>query len=189
MLIRLLRTHLRPYSRQLWLVVVLQTVGTMAALYLPSLNADIIDQGIAKGDTPYILGAGGWMLLVTLVQIVCSIAAVWYGARTAMSFGRDVRASVFHQVGGFSAREVNRFGAPSLITRNTNDVQQVQMLVLMSCTMLVSAPIMCVGGVIMALREDVGLSWLMVVSVPVLIVAIGLVIIRMVPKFRLMQVR
>jgi ATP-binding cassette subfamily B protein len=189
MLIRLLRTHLRPYSRQLWLVVVLQTVGTMAALYLPSLNADIIDQGIAKGDTPYILGAGGWMLLVTLVQIVCSIAAVWYGARTAMSFGRDVRAAVFHRVGGFSAREVNRFGAPSLITRNTNDVQQVQMLVLMSCTMLVSAPIMCVGGVIMALREDVGLSWLMVVSVPVLIVAIGLVIIRMVPKFRLMQVR
>ncbi|MCW2722989.1 ABC transporter ATP-binding protein [Pseudonocardia sp.] len=189
MLIRLLRTHLRPYARQLWLVVVLQTVGTMAALYLPSLNADIIDQGIAKGDTPYILGAGGWMLLVTLVQIVCSIAAVWYGARTAMSFGRDVRAAVFHRVGGFSAREVNRFGAPSLITRNTNDVQQVQMLVLMSCTMLVSAPIMCVGGVIMALREDVGLSWLMVVSVPVLIVAIGLVIIRMVPKFRLMQVR
>ena len=189
MLIRLLRTHLRPYSRQLWAVVALQLVGTMAALYLPSLNADIIDEGIAKGDTPYILGAGGWMLAVTLLQIVCSIAAVWFGARTAMGFGRDVRSSVFHQVGRFSAREVNRFGAPSLITRNTNDVQQVQMLVLMSCTMLVAAPIMCVGGVIMALQEDVGLSWLMGVSVPVLIVAIGLVIIRMVPKFRLMQIR
>ncbi|MBN9097534.1 MAG: ABC transporter ATP-binding protein [Pseudonocardia sp.] len=189
MLIRLLRTHLRRYSRQLWAVVALQLVGTMAALYLPSLNAGIIDEGIAKGDTPYILGAGGWMLVVTLLQIVCSVAAVWFGARTAMGFGRDVRSSVFHQVGRFSAREVNRFGAPSLITRNTNDVQQVQMLVLMSCTMLVSAPIMCVGGVIMALQEDVGLSWLMGVSVPVLVVAIGLVIIRMVPKFRLMQVR
>jgi len=170
-------------------VVALQLVGTMAALYLPSLNADIIDQGIARGDTPYILGAGGWMLAVTLLQIVCSIAAVWFGARTAMGFGRDVRSSVFHRVGGFSAREVNRFGAPSLITRNTNDVQQVQMLVLMSCTMLVAAPIMCVGGVIMALREDAGLAWLLGVSVPVLVIAIGLVIVRMVPKFRLMQTR
>jgi len=189
MLIRLLRSHLRPYSRLLWAVVALQLVGTMAALYLPSLNADIIDQGIAKGDTPYILGAGGWMLAVTFLQIVCSIAAVWFGARTAMGFGRDVRSSVFHRVGGFSAREVNHFGAPSLITRNTNDVQQVQMLVLMSCTMLVSAPIMCVGGVIMALREDAGLAWLMGVSVPGLVVAIGLVIVRMVPQFRLMQTR
>jgi ATP-binding cassette subfamily B protein len=189
MLIRLLRTHLRPYSRLLRAVVGLQLVGTMAALYLPSLNADIIDEGIAKGDTPYILGAGGWMLAVTFLQIACSITAVWFGARTAMGFGRDVRAAVFHQVGRFSAREINRFGAPSLITRNTNDVQQVQMLVLMSATMLVAAPIMCVGGVIMALQEDVGLSWLVGVSVPVLVVAIGLVIARMVPRFRLMQTR
>lgn len=189
MLVRVLRTYLGPYPRPLLLVVVLQLVGTIASLYLPSLNADIIDQGIAKGDTGYILNSGAWMLLVTLVQIACSIGAVYYGARTAMAFGRDVRAGVFHRVGEFSAREVNRFGAPSLITRSTNDVQQVQMLVLMTCTMMVAAPIMCVGGVIMALREDVGLSWLMVVCVPVLVIAIGLVIVRMVPMFRQMQTR
>ncbi|QJY48276.1 ABC transporter ATP-binding protein [Pseudonocardia broussonetiae] len=189
MLIRLLREYLRPYRRPLVAVVVLQFVGTMAALYLPSLNAAIIDQGIARGDTGYIVTTGGWMLLVTLVQIVCSVAAVWYGARTGMGFGADVRAALFHRVGGFSAREVNRFGAPSLITRTTNDVQQVQMLVLLSCTMLVTAPIMCVGGVFMALREDVGLSWLVAVCVPVLVVAIGLIIVRMVPRFRVMQVR
>ena len=189
MLVRLLRVHLRRYGRALLAVVALQLVGTMASLYLPSLNADIIDNGIARGDTGYIMATGGWMLAVTLLQVVCSIAAVYFGARTAMGFGRDVRSAVFHRVGEFSARELNRFGAPSLITRNTNDVQQVQMLVLVSCTMLVAAPIMCVGGVAMALQEDVGLSWLMAVSVPVLIVAIGLVIVRMVPRFRLMQVR
>jgi len=188
-LVRLLRSHLRPYSRPLLAVVALQLVGTMASLYLPSLNADIIDRGIAVGDAGHIVSVGGWMLAVTLVQIACSIAAVWFGARTAMGFGRDLRSAVFHRVGGFSAREVNRFGAPSLITRSTNDVQQVQMLVLMSCTMLVSAPIMCVGGVIMALQQDVGLSWLMAVAVPVLVIAIGLVIVRMVPKFRVMQER
>jgi ATP-binding cassette, subfamily B, multidrug efflux pump len=188
-LTRLLRERLRPYARPLLLVVGLQLVGTMASLYLPSLNADIIDTGIARGDTGYILTAGGWMLLVTLVQVLCSVAAVFYGAHTAMGFGRDVRAAVFDRVGEFSAREVNRFGAPSLITRSTNDVQQVQMLVLTSCTMLVAAPIMCVGGVVMALREDVALSWLVAVCVPVLVVAIGLVIVRMVPRFRLMQVR
>jgi ATP-binding cassette subfamily B multidrug efflux pump len=189
MLVRLLRDHLRPYTRPLLVVVVLQLVGTMASLYLPSLNADIIDQGIAKGDTGYIMATGGWMLFVTLLQIVCSIGAVYYGARTAMGFGRDVRAAVFHRVAQFSAREVNRFGAPSLITRNTNDVQQVQMLVLLSCTMLVAAPIMCIGGVIMALQEDIGLSWLVAVCVPVLVVAIGLVIVRMVPQFRSMQLK
>jgi ATP-binding cassette, subfamily B, multidrug efflux pump len=189
MLIRLLRAYLRPYSRPLLLVVVLQLAGTMASLYLPSLNADIIDRGIARGDTGYIVEVGGWMLLVTLVQIVCSVAAVHLGARTAMGFGRDVRAALFHRVGGFSVREVNHFGAPSLITRGTNDVQQVQMLVLLSCTMLVTAPIMCIGGVAMALREDAQLSWLMVVCVPVLVVAIGAVIVRMVPGFRVMQVR
>ena len=189
MLTRLLRTYLQPYRRPLAAVVLLQLVGTMASLYLPSLNADIIDQGIARGDTGYILGTGGWMLLVSGVQIVCSIAAVFYGARTAMSFGRDVRAAIFDRVMGFSAREVGQFGAPSLITRNTNDVQQVQMLVVMTCTMLVAAPIMCVGGVIMALREDVGLSWLMLVCVPVLALAIGLIMRRMVPQFRLMQTR
>ena len=189
MLIRLLRNYLRPYTTLLLAVTALQLVSSMANLYLPSLNADIIDQGIAKGDTGYILATGGWMLLVTLVQIACAIAAVYFGARAAMSFGRDVRSAIFHQVGTFSAREVSHFGAPSLITRNTNDVQQVQMLVVMTCTMLIAAPIMCVGGIIMALRQDVGLSWLMVVSIPALVVAIGLIISRMVPLFRAMQTR
>jgi ATP-binding cassette subfamily B protein len=189
MLIKLLRTYLRPYTTALIAVVALQLVATMASLYLPSLNADIIDKGVAKGDTGYIVSTGGWMLLVTLVQIACSIAAVYFGARAAMSFGRDVRSAIFHRVGTFSAREVGKFGAPSLITRNTNDVQQVQMLVLMTATLMVSAPIMCVGGIIMALRQDVGLSWLMAVSIPVLVIAIGLIVVRMVPLFRAMQAR
>jgi ATP-binding cassette subfamily B multidrug efflux pump len=189
MLINLLRKYLRPYSSMLLVLVGLQLVATMASLYLPSLNADIIDKGVATGDTGYIISTGGWMLAVTLVQIICSVAAVYFGARSAMAFGRDVRSAVFHRVGTFSAREVNQFGAPSLITRNTNDVQQVQMLVLMTCTMLVGAPIMLVGGVIMALRQDVGLSWLMLVSVPVLVIAISLIVVRMVPQFRAMQTR
>ncbi|MET9066774.1 ABC transporter ATP-binding protein [Streptosporangium sandarakinum] len=189
MLIRLLRTHLRPYTGSLVAVVVLQLLGTIASLYLPSLNADIIDRGVATGDTGYILTTGGWMLAVSLAQIACSIAAVYYGSRSAMGFGRDVRAAVFHRVGTFSAREVSQFGAPSLITRSTNDVQQVQMLVVMSCTMLVAAPIMGVGGIVMALRQDVGLSWLMLVCVPALLVSIGLIISRMVPQFRAMQDR
>ena len=189
MLIKLLRTYLRPYSSALLAVVALQLVSTMASLYLPSLNADIIDKGVAKGDTGYIVSTGGWMLVVTLAQIACSIAAVYFGARAAMAFGRDVRSAIFHRVGTFSGREVAQFGAPSLITRNTNDVQQVQMLVLMTCTLMVAAPIMCVGGIIMALRQDVGLSWLMVVCIPVLVVAIGLIVVRMVPLFRAMQAR
>ncbi|HEY8840547.1 MAG TPA: ABC transporter ATP-binding protein, partial [Candidatus Dormibacteraeota bacterium] len=164
-------------------------VSTMANLYLPSLNADIIDKGVAKGDTGFILSTGGWMLVVTLAQIACSVAAVYFGARAAMSFGRDVRSAIFHRVGSFSAREVAQFGAPSLITRNTNDVQQVQMLVLMTCTMMIAAPIMCVGGIVMALRQDVGLSWLMVVCIPVLVVVIALIVVRMVPQFRAMQAR
>jgi ATP-binding cassette subfamily B protein len=188
-LVRLLRDHLRPYRHWLAAIVVLQLVGTMASLYLPSLNADIIDNGVSKGDTGYILRTGGWMLAVSLVQISCSIVSVYFGARTAMSFGRDVRGGLFSRVMSFSAREVARFGAPSLITRTTNDVQQVQMLVVMTCTMMVAAPIMAVGGVIMALREDIGLSWLLAVSVPVLAVLISLIVRRMVPQFRLMQQR
>jgi ATP-binding cassette subfamily B multidrug efflux pump len=189
MLIRLLRTYLRPYSSALLAVVALQLVSTMANLYLPSLNADIIDKGVAKGDTGYIVSTGGWMLAVTLVQIACATAAVYFGARAAMAFGRDVRSAIFHRVGTFSAREVNQFGAPSLITRNTNDVQQVQMLVLLSCTMMIGAPIMMVGGIIMALRQDVGLSWLMLVCIPALVISIGLIVSRMVPLFRDMQAR
>jgi ATP-binding cassette subfamily B protein len=170
-------------------VVLLQFVGTMAALYLPSLNADIIDRGVAQGDTGYIVRTGGVMLAVSLLQILCSASAVYVGARTAMAFGRDTRAALFHRVGAFSSREVHQIGAPSLITRNTNDVQQVQMLVLMTFTMMVAAPIMMVGGVLMAMREDLGLSWLLAVSVPALFASVGFVISRMVPGFRLMQTR
>ena len=189
MLIRLLRAQLQPYKAALIAVVLLQLVSTIASLYLPRLNADIIDQGIAQGDTGYIVRTGGWMLVITLLQITCSIGAVYYGARTAMGFGRDVRDRIFRRVGEFSAREVGQFGPPSLITRNTNDVQQVQMLVLMSCTLLVAAPIMCFGGVLMALREDVRLSSLLLVSVPVLVLAVGSIIRKMIPQFRLMQKR
>ena len=141
MLIRLLRTYLRPYKRPIALVVLLQLVQTLATLYLPTLNADIIDNGVVTGDTGYIMRIGGWMLAVSAVQIVCSAAAVYYGARTAMALGRDVRAGIFDKVQELSAREVGHFGAPSLITRTTNDIQQVQMLVLMTFTLMVSAPI------------------------------------------------
>jgi ATP-binding cassette subfamily B multidrug efflux pump len=189
MLLRLTREYLQPYRTNLTFVVLLQFVGTVAALYLPSLNADIIDKGVVNGDTGYIVRTGGMMLLVTLLQIGCSIAAVWFSARTAMSFGRDVRAAIFHRVGTFSAREVQQFGAPSLITRETNDVQQVQMLVLMSCTLMVAAPIMMVGGVFMAMREDFGLSWLLAVSIPALFLSVGFIIKNMVPSFRGMQER
>jgi ATP-binding cassette subfamily B multidrug efflux pump len=189
MLIRLLRHHLQPYRRVLAAVVVLQLVGTMAALYLPSLNASIIDQGVARGDTALIWRIGRLMLGVSLLQIVCAVAATYLGARTAMGFGRDVRRALFDRVLDFSARELNSFGAPSLITRNTNDVQQVQMLVLLSSTMFVAAPITMVGGIVMALREDVGLSWLVLVAVPLLAVSIWLVVRRMGPLFRVMQTR
>jgi ATP-binding cassette subfamily B multidrug efflux pump len=188
-LIRLLRTFLVPYRSLLMAVVGLQLVATIAALYLPSLNADIIDRGVAQADTGYIVDVGMVMLGVTLVQVVSTISAVYFGARTAMGVGRDTRAAVFERVGAFSAREVTAFGAPSLITRTTNDVQQVQMLVLMTCTMIVSAPIMGVGGIVMALREDLGLSWLVVVSVAALAVAVAVIVLRMVPQFRLMQSR
>jgi ATP-binding cassette subfamily B multidrug efflux pump len=186
---RLLFYYLRPYRRELTAILALQLVGTIASLYLPSLNADIIDNGVARGDNGYIVQTGTWMLGVSLLQIICSVIAVRLGARMAMAFGRDVRSGIFHQVGKFSAREVATFGAPSLITRTTNDVQQVQLLVVMMATMFVAAPIMCVAGVIMALQEDVGLSWLLLVCVPALVICIGLIVSRMVPQFRLMQDR
>ncbi|QMU75573.1 ABC transporter ATP-binding protein [Streptacidiphilus sp. PB12-B1b] len=189
MLIRLLRAHLGPYTRPMAYLVLLQLIQTIATLYLPTLNADIIDNGVVKGDTTYILQTGGIMLGVTVAQVVCAIGAVYFGARTAMALGRDVRASVFDRVQSFSAREVGHFGAPSLITRSTNDVQQVQMLVLMTFTLMVSAPIMCVGGIIMALNQDVPLSTLLVAIVPVLGVIIGLIVSRLRPLFRSMQVR
>jgi ATP-binding cassette subfamily B protein len=189
LLIRLLRTYLSPYQTDITIVIALQFVQTLATLYLPTLNADIIDQGVVTGDTGYIVRVGGVMLAVTLIQIVCNAGAVYFGARTAMALGRDVRAGIFARVQEFSAREVGHFGAPSLITRTTNDVQQVQMVVLLTFTLMVSAPIMCVGGIILALRQDVPLSASLLVIVPVLLVFVGAIIWQMRPLFRSMQER
>ncbi len=187
MLIRLLRRHLAPYRQQLTLVVVLQLIQTIATLYLPTLNADIIDHGVVKGDIDYILRTGGVMLVVSLVQLVCSVGAVYFGAQVAMAAGRDIRAAIFERVQDFSAREVGHFGAPSLITRTTNDVLQVQMLALMTFTMMVSAPIMMVGGIILALQLDVQLSSLLLAVIPALVLGVGAIIYRMRPLFRAMQ--
>ncbi|MCT9141454.1 ABC transporter ATP-binding protein [Streptomyces violarus] len=189
MLIRLLRTYLRPYKKPIALLVLLQFLQTCATLYLPTLNADIIDQGVVNGDTGYIVGYGGLMIGISLVQVVTNIGAVYYGARTASALGRDVRASVFDRVQSFSARELGQFGAPSLITRTTNDVQQVQMLALMTFTLLVSAPIMCVGGIVLALGLDVPLSGVLVAVVPVLGICVTLIVRRLRPLFRAMQER
>ncbi|MFD3905292.1 ABC transporter ATP-binding protein [Streptomyces sp. CB04723] len=189
MLIKLLRVHLAPYKKPIALLVLLQLLQTCATLYLPSLNADIIDNGVVTGDSGYILEFGGLMIAVSVLQILCNIGAVFYGARTASALGRDVRAAVFDRVQSFSARELGRFGAPSLITRTTNDVQQIQMLVLLAFTLMVSAPIMCVGGIIMALGQDVPLSAVLLAVVPVLGVSVGLIVKRMRPLFRTMQER
>ncbi|MEV0179163.1 ABC transporter ATP-binding protein [Streptomyces sp. NPDC050625] len=189
MLIRLLRTYLRPYRKPISILVLLQFLQTCATLYLPTLNADIIDNGVVKGDTGYILSFGVLMIGISLAQVVCNIGAVYYGAKTASALGRDVRAAVFDKVQSFSAREVGHFGAPSLITRTTNDVQQVQMLALMTFTLMVSAPIMCVGGIVLALGLDVPLSGVLVAVVPVLGICVTLIVRRLRPLFRSMQVR
>ncbi|EHN73284.1 ABC transporter ATP-binding protein [Streptomyces coelicoflavus] len=189
MLIRLLRAHLRPYKRPIALLVTLQFLQTCASLYLPTLNADIIDEGVVKGDSGYILSYGALMIGISLAQVVCNMGAVFYGARTAAALGRDVRGAVFDRVQSFSAREVGHFGAPSLITRTTNDVQQVQMLALMTFTLMVSAPIMCVGGIVMALGLDVPLSGVLLGVVPVLAICVTLIVRKLRPLFRKMQVR
>ncbi|MFE7443389.1 ABC transporter ATP-binding protein [Streptomyces chartreusis] len=189
MLIRLLRTHLSPYRKPITLLVLLQFLQTCATLYLPTLNADIIDKGVVNGDTGYILSYGALMIGISLAQVVCNIGAVYYGARTASALGRDVRAAVFDRVQSFSARELGHFGAPSLITRTTNDVQQVQMLALMTFTLMVSAPIMCVGGIVLALGLDVPLSAVLVAVVPTLGISVTLIVRRLRPLFRTMQVR
>jgi ATP-binding cassette, subfamily B, multidrug efflux pump len=188
-LIRLLREYLRPYRKPLSLVLLLQLAQTLATLYLPTLNADIIDNGVITGDTHYILTIGGVMLAITLVQISCAVCAVYFGAKVAMALGRDVRHSVFSHVLKFSDREVNHLGTPSLITRTTNDVQQVQMLAIMTFTLLLSAPIMCIGGIILALNQDVQLSSMLLVAVPLLGVIVSLIIAKMRPLFRQMQER
>jgi ATP-binding cassette subfamily B multidrug efflux pump len=186
---RLLRAYLRPYWRQILVVLGLLFVQALMNLYLPDLNADIINNGVSRGDTAYIVNTGGLMLVVTLVQGVTSVVAIFLAARVSMGFGRDVRAAVFRSVGTFSQVEMNRFGTPSLITRNTNDVQQVQMVVFMGLTVILLAPIMGIGGIIMAIRQDVPLSSLLVVILPIMFVFIGLVVRIAVPLFRAMQVK
>jgi len=189
MLKRLLTTVLAKYKGLLWVVVIFQAIQAVAGLYLPTLNSDIINNGIVKQDLGYIWRIGGLMLVVTILQVAFSVIAVYFGSKVAMGFGRDVRKSLFHQVNDFSAREVAQFGAPSLITRITNDVQQVQMLVLMTCTLLLSAPFTSIGGVILAMQQDLGLSRILMFSIPILAVLLGLIIGSMVPSFRKMQER
>lgn len=189
MLGKLLVRYLRPYRWWLLGVLVFQFASAMASLYLPRLNADIIDKGVAAGDTAYIWSRGVFMLAIVLDQIVASIIATYFAARAAMSAGRDMRRDVYEKVSGFSEREVSTFGAGTLITRNTNDVQQVQMLAMMGATMLVTAPLLAIGGIIMALQQDVGLSWLIAVAVPLLLVIAGFIVSRMVPLFRQYQDR
>lgn len=189
MLIKLLTRYLGRYWPLLAGVLIFQFASALAALYLPTLNADIIDRGVATGDVGYILRTGAVMLLVALAQILAAIVATFCAARAAMSLGRDIRHAVFDRVSGFSEREVSHFGSGSLITRNTNDVQQVQMLAMMSATMLVMAPMMAIGGIVMALQQDLGLSWILGVAIPVLLVVAAIVIVRMVPLFRSYQKR
>jgi ATP-binding cassette subfamily B multidrug efflux pump len=188
--VALLRLSLK-YAGNYWpfiiLVVILQLTSTIAALYLPSLNARIIDEGVAEGDTDFIWSTGMTMLLVCLVQVITAITAIFFGARTGMGVGRDLRRAIYRQVDDLSMLEVGKFGSATLITRNTNDVQQVQMLVLMTLNFMVSTPIMCIGGIIMALREDIGLSWLVWVSVPVLFVVVAILVYLLMPLFRRMQ--
>ena len=189
MLKRLLSSVLPKYRGILWVVVVFQAVQAMAGLFLPTLNSDIINNGVVKHDIPYIWKMGGVMLLVTLAQVTFSVTAVYFGSKVAMGFGRDVRRSLFHQVNDFSSREVAVFGAPSLITRITNDVQQVQMLVLMTCTLILGAPFTAIGGIFMAMHQDLGLSRILMVSIPILALLLGIIISSMVPTFRKMQER
>ncbi|MEV4687791.1 ABC transporter ATP-binding protein [Microbacterium sp. LWH3-1.2] len=189
MLGKLLVRYLSPAWPLIVAVVVFQLAQSIASLWLPTLNADIIDNGVVTGDIPYIWSTGGVMLIVSLVQVVCAIVAVYFGSRLAMGMGRELRGDLFHRVVAFSQREVGQFGAPSLITRNTNDVQQVQMLVQVSATLMISAPMLAIGGVIMAISQDVGLSWLMAVAIPVLLIIVGLIVWRMVPAFTQMQKR
>jgi ATP-binding cassette, subfamily B, multidrug efflux pump len=187
MLWALLRQYVRPYRGLLSVVAALQVVSTLASLYLPTVNAAIIDEGVAKGDLQTIVELGGVMLAVTALQVVCAVGAVYSGSRAGMGFGRDLRSAIFHHVTGFSAEETARFGAPSLLTRTTNDVQQVQLLVQLTCTTLITAPIMSIGGIFMAIHQDAGLSWLLLVSVPVLAAANYWIVSHLLPIFRRVQ--
>jgi ATP-binding cassette subfamily B protein len=187
MLWALLRQYVRPYRWLLAIVAALQLVSSLASLYLPTINAAIIDDGVAKGDTGTITELGGIMLGVTALQVVCAIGAVYFGSRAGMGFGRDLRSAIFHHVTGLSAEETARFGAPTLLTRTTNDVQQIQLLVALTCTMLITAPIMSIGGIVMAVHQNAGLSWLLLVSVPLLGLANYWIVGHLLPLFRTMQ--
>ncbi|MDZ4267980.1 MAG: ABC transporter ATP-binding protein [Mycobacterium sp.] len=187
MLWGLLRQHVRPYRSLLAVVAALQVISTLATLYLPTVNAAIIDEGVAQGDLARIVELGAVMLAVTALQVLCAVGAVYFGSRASMGVGRDLRSVMFHHVTGFSAEETARFGAPSLLTRTTNDVQQIQLLVQLTATMLITAPIMCVGGIFMAIHQDAGLSWLLVVSVPVLALANYWIVSHLLPIFRRLQ--
>ncbi|WP_197381916.1 ABC transporter ATP-binding protein [Mycolicibacterium mengxianglii] len=187
MLQALLRRYVAPYRRLVGAVMALQVISTLASLYLPTVNAAIIDDGIANGDAATIIRLGGVMLAVTALQVVCAVGAVYFGSRAGMGFGRDLRSAMFHHVTTFSEHETARFGAPSLLTRTTNDVQQIQVLVQMTFTVLVTAPIMCVGGIAMAVHQDAGLSWLLLISVPVLGAANYWIVTHLLPIFRRMQ--
>lgn len=186
-LVRILFTRSAPYTPYVLAVLILQALSTAATLYLPSLNAKIIDEGVSKGDIDYIWHTGAIMLIVAFVQVITAIGAVWCGSRTAMGVGRDLRSEVFRKVTTFSAEDMSEFGTPTLITRGTNDVQQVQMVYMMMLNFMVTAPIMSIGGIIMAIREDAGLSWLVWVSVAVLLGTISVLIARLMPLFRAMQ--
>lgn len=187
MLLALLRCYLKPYRRQVAAVMALQLISTLASLYLPTVNATIIDDGVVRGDTAIIIRLGAVMLCVTGLQLLCAMAAVYFGARTGTGFGRDLRRAVFARVIGFSERETARFGTPTLLTRTTNDVRQIQLVVQLGASTLVAAPIMSVGGVLMAVHQDAGLAWLLAVSVPLLALANYLIVSRMLPLFRRMQ--
>lgn len=187
MLWALLRRYAGPYRGSVAVVGGLQMVSSLASLYLPTINAAIIDDGVAKGDTTTIVELGAMMLGVTALQVLCAIGAVYFGSRVGMGFGRDLRSAMFHHVTGLSAEETARFGAPTLLTRTTNDVQQIQVLLQMTCTMLIAAPIMCVGGIVMAIHQNAGLSWLLMVSVPLLALSNYVIVAKLLPIFRRMQ--
>src|SRR6202012_216924 len=189
MLLALLRQHIRPYRRLVAVLMVLQLISTLATLYLPTVNAAIIDDRVAKGDTATIVRLGTVMLVVTAVQVLCALAAMYSGSRTGTGFGRDLRAAMFEHVLTFSEEETARFGTPTLLTRTTNDVRQIVFLVQTAATVLVTAPIMCVGAIVMALHQEAALTWLLLVSVPVLALANYAVMTRMLPLFRAMQGR
>ncbi|MBE7365669.1 ABC transporter ATP-binding protein [Corynebacterium aurimucosum] len=186
-LLRILISRSKPYTGYVIAVLLLQALSTAATLYLPSLNAKIIDKGVAQVDIDYIWRTGGIMLIVAFIQVSAAIAAIWFGSRTAMGLGRDLRSEVFRRVTRYSAEDMSNFGTATLITRGTNDVQQVQMVYMMMLNFMVAAPIMSIGGIIMAIREDAGMSWLVAVSVIVLLAAISVIIVRLMPLFRSWQ--